>query len=44
MDEPGVCRAPHGAADADQTMLLGAREQGSRRWVCLEEDVCPSVS
>ena len=44
VDEPGVCRAPHCAADADQTMLLCAGEQGSRRWVCLEEGRCVPFS
>lgn len=41
VDEPGVCRAPHCAADAYQTMLLGAGEQRCRWWVRLEvEEGC----
>jgi hypothetical protein len=36
VDEPGVCRAAHGSADADQTMLICACEQRSRWWICLE--------
>ena len=36
VDEPRVCRTAHGSADADQTMLVCAREQRSRWRICLE--------
>ena len=36
VDEPRVCRATHGPANADETVLFGAREQRGRRRVCLD--------
>ena len=41
VDKPGVCGAAHGPADADQTMLISAREQRSRWRICLEVSLSP---
>jgi len=37
VDKPGICGPAHGTADPNQTVLLSAREQRSRRRVCLGE-------